>query len=83
MFSLCSEQVKIAFVHVRAVFPMRRRLIIVAVLILSSGALAEPRSTFSLFGEVTGSAADLYSMYSFNEHGFEQSLRLVRKNCVS
>jgi hypothetical protein len=43
----------------------------------------EPRSTFSLFGEVTGSAADLYSMYSFNERGFEQGLRLVRKNCVS
>jgi hypothetical protein len=43
----------------------------------------EPRSTFSLFGEVTGSIADLFSMYSFNERGFQQSLRLVRKNCVS
>ena len=41
------------------------------------------RSTFSLFGEVVGSIADLYSMYAFNERGFQQSLRLARKNCVS
>jgi hypothetical protein len=43
----------------------------------------QDRSTFSLFGETTGSMADLFSMYGFNEHGFEQSLRLARKNCVS
>ena len=49
----------------------------------STDMIREPRSTFSLFGESTGSIADLYSMYSFNERGFQQSLRLVRKNCVS
>ena len=41
------------------------------------------RSTFRLFCDVVGSIADLYSMYEFNERGFQQSLRLVRKNCVS
>jgi hypothetical protein len=43
----------------------------------------EDRSTFSLFGETTGTAADLFSMYGFNGRSFEQSLRLARKNCVS
>jgi hypothetical protein len=43
----------------------------------------EDRSIFSIFGETTGRAADLFSMYDFNERGFEQSLRLVRRNCVS
>lgn len=41
------------------------------------------RSTFSLFGEVAGAISDLYSMYSLNERGLQQGLRLVRKNCVS
>jgi hypothetical protein len=48
-----------------------------------TGTEATPRSTFSLFGEVVGTIADLYSMYGFNERGFQQSLRLVRRNCVS
>ena len=43
----------------------------------------DSRSTFSVFGETTGSTADLLSMYKFNERGFEQSVRLARKNCVS
>ncbi len=43
----------------------------------------ESRSIFSLFGQTTGTAADLFSMYGFNERGFDQSLRLARKNCVS
>lgn len=43
----------------------------------------ETRSIFSLSGETTGSMADLFSMYRFNERGFQQSLRLARKNCVS
>lgn len=43
----------------------------------------EDRSIFSLFGETTGTAADLFSIYGFNERGFDQSLRLVRKNCVT
>jgi hypothetical protein len=41
------------------------------------------RSIFSVFGEVVGSLADLYSIYNFNERGFQQSLSLARKNCVS
>jgi hypothetical protein len=45
--------------------------------------LSEARETFGLFGETTGTAADLYSMYGFNEGGFDQSLKLARKNCVS
>ena len=43
----------------------------------------EERSVFSLFGETTGSMADLFSMYRFNERGFQQGLRLARRNCVS
>jgi hypothetical protein len=43
----------------------------------------KPRSTFSLHGSASGSIADLYSMYEFNELGFQQSLQLARKNCVS
>jgi hypothetical protein len=50
-----------------------------------TGTEVEPkyRSIFSLFGEVVGSLADLYSIYRFNERGFQQSLSLARKNCVS
>jgi len=39
----------------------------------------EYRSTFSLFGEVVGSLADLYSIYGFNGSGFQQTLSLARK----
>jgi hypothetical protein len=45
--------------------------------------LSEDRATFDLFGETSGAVADLYSMYGFNERGFDQSLKLARKNCVS
>lgn len=41
------------------------------------------RSTLSLFGEAVGAIADLYSMYAFNERGFQQSVRLVRRNRFS
>lgn len=43
----------------------------------------EIRATFSLFGEVTGSEADLFSMYLFNSEGFQPNLNLAKKNCIS
>jgi hypothetical protein len=42
----------------------------------------EERSIFSL-GEITEAERDLFSMYDFNIRGFQQSLRLARRNCVS
>jgi hypothetical protein len=44
---------------------------------------SEDRATFILGLGVTGSERDLYSMAGFNGRGFDQSLKLARKNCVS
>jgi hypothetical protein len=43
----------------------------------------EDRAIFVLGLGITGSERDLYSMYGFNGQGFDQSLKLARKNCVS
>lgn len=43
----------------------------------------EDRAIFVLGLGITGSERDLYSMYGFNGRGFDQSLKLARKNCVS
>jgi len=43
----------------------------------------EDWATFVLGLGVNGTTRDLYSMYGFNERGFDQSLTLARKNCVS
>jgi hypothetical protein len=43
----------------------------------------EDRATFILGLGTTGSERDLYGMYGFNGRGFDQSLRLARKNCIS
>jgi hypothetical protein len=43
----------------------------------------EDRATFVLGLGITGTGRDLYSMYGFNERGFDKSLGLARKNCVS
>jgi hypothetical protein len=42
----------------------------------------EDRAPFVLGLGITGSERDLYSMYGFNDRGFDQSLKLARKNCV-
>ena len=41
------------------------------------------RSTMSLFGETSGAIADLFSMYGFNDRGFQVSLNLAKRNCIS
>jgi hypothetical protein len=50
---------------------------------VGTDAKSEDRATFILGLGVNGSERDLYSMYGFNGQGFDQSLRLARKNCVS
>ena len=39
--------------------------------------------TFSLYGEVIGTLADIYSLYDFNKTNFEVSVKLAEKNCLS
>lgn len=44
--------------------------------------VTEYTNTLSLYGEVTGSISDIYSLYYFNKSNFTKSVNLARKNCT-
>lgn len=45
-------------------------------------AAADARNAMSPFG-IIGTIRDLYSLYGFNNEGFEQSVRLAGQNCIA
>ncbi|WP_103875498.1 hypothetical protein [Bosea lathyri] len=45
-------------------------------------AATDARATMSPFG-VVGTIRDIYSLYGFNNQGFEQSVRLAGQNCIA
>lgn len=59
-----------------------RNSLIVTGVFPSAPSISEFTGTWSLFGWVSGSIADLYSLYDFNQSGFRQSVALAQKNCI-
>lgn len=59
-----------------------RNSLIVTGVFPSAPSISEFTSTWNLFGRVSGSIADLYSLYDFNQSGFRQSVALAQKNCI-